>query len=226
MLVAEGLRFSYGSHRNVVLDGIDLVVGAGESVGLLGASGSGKSSLLYCLSAILAPVSGDVRFQGRAYSQLSAEDRAAVRREHFGFVFQFGELVPELSLRENVELPLRLNGQRGKAVAAAAGQVLERLGIAGVADRRPAQVSGGQLQRAAVARAVVHRPAVVFADEPTGALDQANGAVVLAELLALCRQDGSAVLVVTHDQAVASTLDRCVRICDGRIVDEVRQGMP
>jgi putative ABC transport system ATP-binding protein len=213
MLEAKELRFSYGPDE--ILHGVEVAVAAGEAVALTGPSGSGKSTLLYCLAGILTATSGEVFFQGSGLSNLDQDGRTRLRREHFGFVFQFAEMVPELTLRENVELPLRLNGRPRKDAGQRAREVLDRLGIAQVADHLPSQVSGGQAQRAAVARAVVHRPAVVFADEPTGSLDSGSGAAVLEELRALTREDGSSLVLVTHDPSVAATMDRAVRLSDG-----------
>ncbi|MEU7428559.1 ABC transporter ATP-binding protein [Streptomyces sp. NPDC040750] len=187
----------------------------GEVAAVTGQSGSGKSSLLYCLAGVLPPTRGQVRFEGRALDRLSDEEMSALRRERFGFVFQYGELLPELTVEENAALPLRLNGHAKKAALAAAGRVLERLGLGDLRERRPSQVSGGQSQRVAVARALVHRPAVVFADEPTGSLDSANAATVLEEFLGLARSQGTAVVLVTHDQAVAARADSHYRMADG-----------
>lgn len=164
---------------------------------------------------MLPPTRGQVRFEGRAYDELDDEDISTLRRERFGFVFQYGELLPELTIEENTALPLRLAGQRKRPALQAAAEVLDRLGMAELRERRPSQVSGGQSQRVAVARALVHRPAVVFADEPTGSLDSANAATVLQEFLELARSQGTAVLLVTHDPAVAARADRRYTMSDG-----------
>ncbi|MGW1892204.1 ABC transporter ATP-binding protein [Streptomyces sp. NPDC002004] len=192
-----------------------LSVAPGEVAAVMGQSGSGKSSLLYCLAGVLPAAHGQVRFEGRVLGDLSDEEMSALRRERFGFVFQYGELLPELTIEENTALPLRLAGQRKKSALAAAGQVLERLGLGDLRERRPSQVSGGQSQRVAVARALVHRPAVVFADEPTGSLDSANAAAVLQEFLDLARSQGTAVVLVTHDPAVAAQADSRYAMADG-----------
>ncbi|MGW5049270.1 ABC transporter ATP-binding protein [Streptomyces griseoluteus] len=192
-----------------------LFLAPGEVAAVTGQSGSGKSSLLYCLAGVLPPTRGQVRFEGHALDRLSDEEMSALRRERFGFVFQYGELLPELTVEENAALPLRLNGHGKKAALAAAGRVLGRLGLGDLRERRPSQVSGGQSQRVAVARALVHRPAVVFADEPTGSLDSANAATVLEEFLGLARSQGTAVVLVTHDQAVAARADSHYRMADG-----------
>nr|WP_256096281.1 ABC transporter ATP-binding protein [Streptomyces sp. LUP30] len=187
----------------------------GEVAAITGQSGSGKSSLLYCLAGVLPVARGEIRFEGRTLGELDDEELSSLRRERFGFVFQYGELLPELTVEENAALPLRLAGQRKKEALTVAGEVLGRLGLAELRHRRPAQVSGGQSQRVAVARALVHRPAVVFADEPTGSLDSANATAVLEEFLSLARSQGTAVVLVTHDPQVASRADSRYSMCDG-----------
>jgi putative ABC transport system ATP-binding protein len=213
ILSAEGIHLSYGA--NAAVRGVDLTLARGEVVAITGQSGSGKSSLLYCLAGVLPLAQGRVVFEGRTLSTLNDEKLSTLRRERFGFVFQYGELLPELTIEENAALPLRLAGQRRRPALAAVGDVLERLGLAGVKERRPSQVSGGQCQRAAVARALVHRPAVVFADEPTGSLDSANADAVLGEFLGLARSQGTAVVLVTHDPAVAARADTHYAMADG-----------
>lgn len=188
---------------------------------ITGQSGSGKSSLLYCLAGVLPVSRGEVRFAGRALSDLDDEALSTLRREQFGFVFQYGELLPELTVEENAALPLRLAGQRKAQALAVAGEVLDRLGLAKLRQRRPSQVSGGQCQRVAVARALVHKPAVVFADEPTGSLDSGNSAAVLEEFLSLARSQGTAVVLVTHDSQVAARADIRYTMCDGELKEEV-----
>ncbi|HSY14636.1 MAG TPA: ABC transporter ATP-binding protein [Jatrophihabitantaceae bacterium] len=221
MLKAERLRLTYG--RTVALSSATAAVGTGEVVALVGPSGSGKTSLLYCLAGLVQPDSGSVTFDGAELVGLSEARAAAIRRHSFGFVFQFAELVPELTLAENVALPLGLIGGRRRAADFRAAEMLARLGIDDVATHRPDEVSGGQAQRAAVARALVHRPAVVFADEPTGALDTANGQIVLAALLELARDHGSAVVLVSHDEQVAAAADRQVVLRDGSCTDGAQQ---
>ncbi|MFE0730384.1 ABC transporter ATP-binding protein [Streptomyces antibioticus] len=213
MLTATGVDLSYGS-RPAVRDA-HLAVRAGEVVAVTGQSGSGKSSLLYCLAGVLPTTRGHVRFEGRTLDDLSDDDISTLRRERFGFVFQYGELLPELTIEENTALPLRLAGLRKQPALAQAGEVLERLGLGELRGRRPSQVSGGQSQRAAVARALVHRPAIVFADEPTGSLDSGNATAVLAEFLGLARSQGTAVILVTHDPAVAAQADTRYSMSDG-----------
>lgn len=213
-LRAEGLSLAYGS--TVALADAGVTVDPGEVVAVVGPSGSGKSTLLYCLSGLQRPDAGSVVLDGVDLTALSDDDLVRVRRERFGFVFQFAELVPELSIAENVALPLELLGRGRREVRARSAAILERLGIADLAGRKPDQVSGGQAQRAAVARALVHEPAVVFADEPTGALDTANGQVVLDALVALAVVQGSSVVLVTHDERVADAAGRRIEVRDGR----------
>ncbi|MEU6118072.1 ABC transporter ATP-binding protein [Streptomyces sp. NPDC047117] len=213
VLAARGVDLSYGS-TPAVRDA-HLSLAPGEVTAITGASGSGKSSLLYCLAGVLPPQRGDVWFEGRPFSKLDDEEISTLRRERFGFVFQYGELLPELTVEENTALPLRLAGRRKAPALKAAAEVLERLGIAELRERRPSQISGGQSQRVAVARALVHRPSVVFADEPTGSLDSANAGAVLEEFLSLARSQGTAVLLVTHDAGVAARADRHWTMADG-----------
>jgi putative ABC transport system ATP-binding protein len=215
VLTGSQLRIAFGATQ--ALDGVDLSVAAGEVVAVMGPSGCGKSTLLHVLAGVLVPDSGTVDFGGRGLHGLSDDARSAIRLRRFGFVFQFGDLIPELSLRENVELPLRLLRRRGSADG-----LLQELEIADVADRRPAEVSGGQAQRAAVARALVHDPAVVFADEPTGALDSIAGELVLDALTAAARRRNTAVVLVTHDARTAAYADRTVFLHDGRLAEEAR----
>ncbi|WP_328539188.1 ABC transporter ATP-binding protein [Streptomyces sp. NBC_00344] len=214
LLTGEDLRLTYGSDH--ALAGASLTVQPGESIGVVGRSGSGKTSLLLCLAGIVRPSGGRVAFRGTRIDDGSDEERSALRRTSFGFVFQFGELAPELSLLENVSMPLRFAGVRRAPAERRAREAMGDVGIAELAQRRPGQVSGGQVQRAAVARALVHEPAVIFADEPTGALDADSGQKVLALLLDQARVRGSSVLLVTHDSTVASAADRTVVVTDGR----------
>jgi len=217
LLVARDVQLSYGP--TVALANASVTIGAGEVVALVGSSGSGKTSLLYCLAGLAQPSTGTVQFRGQEIARLDDEAKARLRREHFGFVFQFAELVPELTLRENVWLPMELNKVPRRERHSRATQLLSDFGLTDQADRRPAQVSGGQAQRAAVARAIAHRPAVLFADEPTGSLDHATGAAVLTSLLNAARVDGAAVVLVTHDLGVAAHADRVLHMRDGRTDD-------
>ncbi|MET7639805.1 ABC transporter ATP-binding protein [Streptomyces sp. NPDC005438] len=213
VLRASGVSLRYG--ETPAVREAHLSLAAGEVAAITGASGSGKSSLLYCLAGVLPVDRGEVRFEGRVLGDLDDEEISTLRRERFGFVFQYGELLPELTVEENTALPLRLAGRRKRAALREAGEVLDRLGIGDLRERRPGQVSGGQSQRVAVARALVHRPTVVFADEPTGSLDSANAGAVLREFLELARSRGTAVLLVTHDTTVASQADTRYTMADG-----------
>jgi putative ABC transport system ATP-binding protein len=204
---------------NEALRGASLDVKAGEIVAVMGPSGSGKSTLLHCAAGILVPDDGAVMFNGKAIDAYSDAKRSALRRSAFGFVFQFGRLVPELSCGENVALPLRLSGTSRRAAATRANAWLERLEVADVAESVPGDVSGGQAQRVAVARALVTRPQVIFADEPTGALDSLNGERVMQLLTASARETNAAVVLVTHEMRVAAYADREVIVRDGKTRD-------
>ncbi|MFF2650917.1 ABC transporter ATP-binding protein [Streptomyces sp. NPDC058045] len=215
VLEATGVTLNYGE-TSAVSDA-SLRISSGQIVAITGPSGSGKSSLLYCLAGVLRPSQGTVCFEGENLCSLNDADLSLLRREQFGFVFQYGELLPELTIEENTALPLRLAGVSKRPARHAAAEVLDRLGLAKLRYRRPPQVSGGQAQRVAVARALVHQPAVVFADEPTGSLDSASAAAVLQEFLGLARSQGSAVVLVTHDAQVAAQADRRCTMSDGRL---------
>ncbi|MFI1027292.1 ABC transporter ATP-binding protein [Streptomyces sp. NPDC020951] len=221
VLSAKGVDLFYG--ETPAVRNAEISLSRGEIVAITGQSGSGKSSLLYCLAGVLPVARGEICFEGRPLGALDDEELSAIRRERFGFVFQYGELLPELTVEENAALPLRLVGQRKSEALAAAGEVLDRLGLADLRQRRPSQVSGGQCQRVAVARSLVHRPAVVFADEPTGSLDSNNATAVLEEFLCLARSQGAAVVLVTHDVQVASRADHRYTMCDGVLTAEVRE---
>ncbi|MDT0442988.1 ABC transporter ATP-binding protein [Streptomyces johnsoniae] len=217
LLAATGLHKTYGS--TPALAGADFSIRAGETVAVMGPSGSGKSTLLHCLAGIVPPDQGTVRYNGRDLGSLSDGERSALRRADFGFVFQFGQLVPELTCEENVALPLRLTGTGRKAAAARATEWLARLEVDDVRHHRPGQISGGQGQRVAVARALVNTPRVLFADEPTGALDSLNGERVMQLLVAAAQDTKAAVVLVTHESRVAAYSDREVVVRDGRARD-------
>jgi putative ABC transport system ATP-binding protein len=199
------------------LRGLTISGSAGESIAVLGPSGCGKSTLLHCLAGLQAPDSGNVSFDGLDLYNLSEARRSEVRLRHFGFVFQTSELISEFSLQENVALPVELLGESRKTALRRAAELLDRLGIGECGDRIPAKVSGGQRQRAAIARAVAARPSVIFADEPTGALDSENRNLVLKLLIEVSREVGSLMVLVTHDDTVAALLDREVRLADGQL---------
>ncbi|MFJ2031725.1 ABC transporter ATP-binding protein [Streptosporangium sp. NPDC087985] len=215
MLEARALRKTFG--RTVALDGASAEIGDGEIVAITGASGSGKSTLLHCLAGIIRPESGEVRFDGRRVDTLDGADRTKLRRENFGVVFQFGRLVPELTAEENVALPLLFNRHGRRESLLAAQSWLERLDVIDCAGRRPGELSGGQLQRVAVARALVTGPRVVFADEPTGALDSLAGERVMGELVGTARAAGTTLVIVTHDNRVAAYADREIVLRDGTL---------
>lgn len=202
-----------------VLDGVDLVVAPGETVAVHGASGAGKSTLLGVIAGLIPVSSGEVWIEGTRIDRLSERARSAVRLARLGVVFQSDELLPELTLAENVTLPLRLKGRRRTTdgLLAESTSLLEELGILDYVDRLPAQVSGGQLQRAAIARALLPQPALVLADEPTAALDGATARKTVQLLIRLARERGSAVVLVTHDPDVTALCDRAVVLDAGRI---------
>jgi putative ABC transport system ATP-binding protein len=201
----------------VVLDHVDLEVFPGEVVAIVGVSGAGKSSLLMCASGLMAADTGDVVIDGKELSALRGRARDRVRARRLGFVYQSGELVPELTLAENVALPLRLAGVPKSAAVESAGTWLGRLGIDRLAARMPTQVSGGEMQRAAIARAMVHAPVAILADEPTGALDDHNGSVVFDLLAKSVRSAQASAVVVTHDASLAARADRSLRLSNGRL---------
>ncbi|WP_407550155.1 ABC transporter ATP-binding protein [Streptomyces sp. Pv4-95] len=217
LLSAEDLHKTYGP--TAALAGAEFSVHPGEVVAVMGPSGSGKSTLLHCLAGIVLPDAGTVRYGPHTLTGMSDARRSALRRTDFGFVFQFGQLVPELTALENVALPLRLNGTKRKEAEARAGEWLERLEVDTVRDRRPGEISGGQSQRVAVARALAGRPRVIFADEPTGALDSLNGERVMALLTDAARDTHAAVVLVTHETRVAAYSDREIVVRDGRVKD-------
>lgn len=216
MLQGLALRKAYGS--TVALDGVDLDIGPGDSLAITGPSGSGKTTLLHVLAGIVTPDSGTVRLRGREVQHLSEDGRSALRRTDYGFVFQSGQLLPELTAVENVALPLMVAGVPRRAAVAEAQRWFAPLGLTGRTDQRPGELSGGQRQRVAIARALVARPGVVFADEPTGALDQTTGREVMELLSHTHRDTGAALVVVTHDPQVARWCDRTVEVRDGRLV--------
>jgi putative ABC transport system ATP-binding protein len=221
VLRARGLVKRFG--QTEALRGIDVEVGRGEILAVVGPSGSGKSTLLHCLAGILAPDVGSVELDGRRIDDLGEAERSRLRRTDFGFVFQFGQLVPELPAVENAALPLLLDGRsRGDALAAAQGW-LDRLGLNGLGDRRPGEMSGGQAQRVALARALVVEPRVVFADEPTGSLDSLAGEQVMNLLTGVARTDGVTVVLVTHEPRVAAYADREIVVRDGRVSGPVER---
>ncbi|WP_133912637.1 ABC transporter ATP-binding protein [Streptomyces sp. NBC_00582] len=220
LLVAEDLKKAYGP--TMALDGAEFSIHPGEVVAVMGPSGSGKSTLLHCLAGIVTPDSGSIRYDGQELATMSDAGRSRLRRTEFGFVFQFGQLVPELTCVENVALPLRLNGTSRKQAERTALGWMERLEVDDLAKKRPGEVSGGQGQRVAVARSLVTSPRVVFADEPTGALDSLNGERVMELLTEAARSANAAVVLVTHEARVAAYSDREIVVRDGKSRDMER----
>ncbi|MFZ0047166.1 MAG: ABC transporter ATP-binding protein [Streptosporangiaceae bacterium] len=218
VIEAREVYWSFG--RTPALTGASLAVTPGEIVAVMGPSGSGKSTLLYCLAGILAPPRGEVWLDGRRLDTLTDSRRSELRRSEFGFVFQFGQLVPELTVADNIALPLLLGRVRRKAAYARAAAWLPRLGLDGLDGRRTGELSGGQAQRVAVARALVAQPKVVFADEPTGSLDTLTGELVMELLVGLAREEQTTVVLVTHDSRVAAYADRQVVVRDGKVVSQ------
>jgi putative ABC transport system ATP-binding protein len=199
------------------LRGANISIGAGEMVAVMGPSGSGKSTLLHTLAGIVAPDSGEVWFAGSRIDTMGETERSALRRDRFGFVFQTGQLVPELTAEENVALPLLLARRRRSAALREARAWFERLDLVGLEERRSGELSGGQAQRVALARALVRRPDVLFADEPTGSLDSLNGELVMELLVATSREHNTTVVLVTHDARVAAYAQREVVVRDGKV---------
>jgi putative ABC transport system ATP-binding protein len=211
---ARGVRLAFG--ETPALRGADVVVEPGEILAIMGPSGSGKSTLLHCLAGILVPDEGEVLVDGRRIDTLAETARSALRRDRFGFVFQFGQLVPELTAEENVALPLLLTGMRRDPALRQAREWCARLGLDGLERRRSGELSGGQAQRVALARGLVAGPQVLFADEPTGALDSLTGEQVMNLLVESARAEGTTVVLVTHEPRVAAYADREIIVRDGR----------
>ena len=219
MLELRDITKSFTQQR--VLEGISLTVSDGESVAIMGPSGSGKSTLLHCMSGVLVPDQGEVLFDGHDVAAMSDAERSRLRLEHFGFIFQDGQLLPELTATENVALPQIMRGVPRSQAHDEAIDMLTRLGLGAYVDRYPGQLSGGQGQRVAIARALAGPPSVVFADEPTAALDQATGHEVMQQIVAVCQKFGVTLVVVTHDPKIADWCSRRVEIRDGLIHSEV-----
>jgi putative ABC transport system ATP-binding protein len=215
LLQGTGLQLSFG--QTPALRGADVTVNSAEVLAVVGPSGSGKSTLLHCLAGILVPDNGEVVFDGARIDVMNENERTSLRREQFGFVFQFGQLVPELSAAENVALPLLLSGLSRSRAMARAHEWFARLDLAGLEERRSGELSGGQAQRVALARGLVTHPRVLFADEPTGALDSLTGEMVMELLVDSVREMGTTVVLVTHEPRVAAYADREIVVRDGRV---------
>ncbi len=215
---ALGKRFPSGDEGWLdVLGGVDLAVERGEVAAIVGASGSGKSTLLHLLGALDAPSAGEILLDGVAYGALDAAAAAELRNRRLGFVFQYHHLLREFSALENVTMPLRIAGWDAGRARARALEALASVGLERRTTHRPAALSGGEQQRCAIARALVHRPDLVLADEPTGNLDHGNGTLVSDLFFALARELGTAVLIVTHNEQLAQRADRVLLLEDGRL---------
>jgi len=219
VLQTAGLTRSFvqGEETIHVLRGIDITVAKGEIVGLLGPSGSGKSTLLQAVGLLEGGFGGSIRIAGTEAARLDSHGRTLVRRDFLGFVYQFHHLLPDFNATENVVLPLLIHGETRTQAELRATTLLTALGLGHRLTHRPSQLSGGEQQRVAVARALSNKPALVLADEPTGNLDEATADIVMAELLRLVREEGSSALIATHNERLAMRMDRVVRLHEGRL---------
>ncbi len=215
LIEARDVRKSFG--QTPALRGASVAVSRGEILAIMGPSGSGKSTLLHCLAGIFAPDGGEIWFDGSRMDALDEAARTKLRRTAFGFVFQFGQLVPELTAADNVAMPLLLNRVRRRTAYQTADTWLEKLGIGDKGGRRTGELSGGEAQRVAIARALALGPKLIFADEPTGSLDSLTGEKVMDLLVSLAREQDTTVVIVTHDARVAAYADRVVMVRDGLV---------
>ncbi len=221
ILRAVDIKKSFG--LTPALQGANLDVVQGEILAIMGPSGSGKSTLLHCIAGIFKPDSGEVHFDGKRLDKLGENERTTLRRTAFGFVFQFGQLVPELTAEDNIALPLLLNKVSRKEAYSTARSWFKRLGIDGMEKHRTGELSGGQAQRVALARALAINPKVLFADEPTGSLDSLASEKVMELLVDSAREQGTTVVLVTHDPRIASFADREVMVRDGKVTTASRK---
>ena len=222
-MVVNGLTKLYQRGGNTVqaLAGVSLSIPQGSQLAIMGPSGCGKTTLLHCLAGVLRPTTGSITLDGTEITQLSEGAISELRLKHFGFVFQDGQLLPELPCQENIAMPLMLAGVARKEAIARAQQILVNLGLEGAGPYRPGQLSGGQAQRVAIGRALITNPKVVFADEPTGALDQSTGAEVMGVLTYACQSTRASLILVTHDPSVAARLPHEIHMRDGLIDQQV-----
>jgi putative ABC transport system ATP-binding protein len=202
------------------LKNVTLTIKKGEFIGILGPSGSGKTTLLNCLSAIDNPTRGEIYFKGVPFQNLKEEERTSFRAKNMGFVFQFFNLIPVLTVLENVQLPLLILGEKNKTSKDKAYEVLKKVKLENKVERFPYELSGGEQQRVAIARAIIHSPEVIWADEPTGNLDTENGEIIIELLEEIRKEKGTTLVVVTHDLNIAKRADRIIQIRDG-IIQEI-----